>query len=298
VSSVVRFQPELGQWLVRNLDEGLAPAALVQTMVSQHMQPAVAHAIVEAFVGARRSGLAVPLDSLVIDDDDGQAQVFLREPPLLGAGARLPTSDGPVRVLARAGGPNLALLGGLLRAEECDELIALARPRLGPSTVVDPQTGQDVVAGYRNSLGMFFRPGESDFIARLDRRFAEVMSLPVENGEGLQVLCYGVGGATSPHFDFVAPTNEANRASVARSGQRRSTLLVYLTDVEAGGETLFPRTGFGAQPVRGNAIYFESSNGRGQLDPLSLHAGRPVERGEKWVVTKWMRARRFVARAS
>src|SRR5262249_1009784 len=150
------------------------------------------------------------------------APLFLREAPLLAPGATLPTSDGdgPVRVLGRAGGPNLALLGGLLSPAECEELIALARPRLEPSTVVDPQTGQDVVAGYRNSLGMFFRPGETPFVARLDRRFAEVTSLPARNGEGLQVLCYGAGGATAPHYDFVAPTNAANAASVARSGQR------------------------------------------------------------------------------
>jgi prolyl 4-hydroxylase len=190
------------------------------------------------------------------------------------------------------------LLGELMSPAECEELIALARPRLVPSTVVDPQTGQDVVADYRNSLGMFFRLGESAFITRLDRRFSEAMNLPVENGEGLQVLCYGPGGSTSPHFDFVLPTNAANQASVARSGQRLSTLLAYLTDVEAGGETVFPRAGWSIQPRRGNAIYFESSNSRGQLDPQSLHAGRPVERGEKWVVTKWMRQRRFVARAA
>jgi prolyl 4-hydroxylase len=294
VSTLVRFQPELASWLERGLDEGVAPTALVQTMIDEHMQPAVAHAIVNAFVDARRGGVAAPVDSLVVDD----GPVFLRDPPVIAAGGSLPTSDGPVRVLARGGGPNLALLGGLLSPAECEELVALARPRLQASTVVDPQTGQDVVAGYRNSLGMFFRPGESAFIARLDRRFAEATNLPVENGEGLQVLSYGEGGATSPHFDFVAPTNAANQASVARSGQRRSTLLAYLTDVEGGGETVFPRAGWSVRPVRGNAIYFESCNARGQLDPLSLHAGRPVDCGEKWVVTKWMRQQRFVARAT
>jgi prolyl 4-hydroxylase len=290
VSSLVRFQPELGAWLLRGLDDGLAPTALVQTMIDEHMQPAVAHALVDAFVSARRDGVAPPVDTLVVPD----GPVFFREPSALKPGAALPTSDGPVRVHARGGGPNLALVGELLSPDECAELIALARPRLRPSTVVDPQTGQDVVAGYRNSLGMFFRPGETDFIARLDRRFSEVMNRPVENGEGLQVLCYGAGGATSAHFDFVAPTNAANQASLARSGQRTSTLLAYLSDVEAGGETDFPRAGWTLQPRRGNAVYFESCNGRGQLDPLSLHAGRPVERGEKWVVTKWMRQRPFV----
>lgn len=291
--SVVRFQPELAEWLTRGLDDGLAPTALVRTMIEEHMQPAVAHALVEAFVTARRDGAPVPRDTLVVHDEEGEA-IFFREAPLMKPGPLLPTSDGPVRVLARGASPTLALVADLLTPAECEALVALARPRLVASTVVDPQTGQDVVAGYRNSLGMFFRPGENELVARLDRRFAEVMSLPPENGEGLQVLCYGQGGATSPHFDFVAPTNDANRASVARSGQRLSTLLAYLTDVEAGGETVFPRAGWSVQPRSGHAIYFESSNSRGQLDPQSLHAGRAVERGEKWVVTKWMRQRRFV----
>jgi prolyl 4-hydroxylase len=291
VSSVVRFQPELGVWLARGLDDGLAPTALVATMIEEHMQAAVAHALVDAFVGARREGRAAPVDTLVVADEP----IFFREPPLLRSGAEIATTDGArVRVLARGTSPTLALLSDLLAPAECAALVALARPRLVPSTVVDPQTGQGVVAGYRDSEGMFFRPGETAFIARLDRRFAEVMNLPVGNGEGLQVLRYATGGATAPHVDFVAPTNAANQASVARSGQRVSTLLAYLADVEAGGETVFPRAGLRVQPRRGNAVYFESSNSRGQLDPMSLHAGRPVERGDKWVVTKWMRQRRFV----
>jgi prolyl 4-hydroxylase len=294
MSTVVRFQPELADWLQQGLDAGQAPTALIQKMMDEQMQPAVAYALVDAFVSARRAGLAVPRDSLIVEDN---AAIFFREAPLIAAGARLPTSDGPVPVLARGSSPTLALLGGVMSADECAQLIELARPRLVTSTVVDPQTGQDVVAGYRNSLGMFFRLGENELIGRLDRRFAELMQLPVENGEGLQVLCYGPGGATSPHFDFVAPTNEANQASVARSGQRISTLLVYLADVEEGGETVFPRAGWSIQPRAGNAIYFESCNRGGQVDPQSLHAGQPVVRGEKWVVTKWMRQRRFVPRA-
>jgi prolyl 4-hydroxylase len=42
-------------------------------------------------------------------------------------------------------------------------------------------------------------------------------------------------------------------------------------------------------------VYFEYCNSRGQVDHASLHASAPVERGEKWVATKWMRQRRFVS---
>lgn len=299
MSATVRFRAELGTWLCAALDEGRPPAALVQTMIDERMNPAVAQAIVDAFVNARRAEQPVPVDQIVVD---AEAPVYLRESSRLergrGAGGLLQVPGATVRVLARGDGPNLALLGDVMTADECAQLIALARPRLRPSQVVDPQTGADVTASYRNSLGMFFRLEETPFIARLDRRLSAVMNMPLENGEGLQVLCYGEGGATAPHFDYLLPGNDANRASVARSGQRVSTLLVYLNQVEGGGETVFPHVGWSVTPQPGNGIYFESCNSLGQLDRQSFHAGRPVTAGEKWVVTKWMRQRRFVPAGS
>jgi prolyl 4-hydroxylase len=291
VSTLVRFQPALARWLVDGLDGGQSPAALVATMIAEQMEPTIAQAIVGHFLDARRSGRPVPVDAITVED--GPAP-FVDEPPRLASGARLAAGDRTVRVVARSSAPTVAVLAELLTPEECRALVALARPRLAPSRVVDPQTGQDVVADYRNSLGMFFRPEENALVARLDRRFAQLMNLPLAHGEGIQVLCYGAGGATSPHFDFLVPKNPATRASLARSGQRVSTLIAYLNDVEEGGETMFPRLGLAVSPQVGQGLYFESCNRRGQVDHRSLHAGLPVLRGEKWIATKWMRERPFV----
>jgi prolyl 4-hydroxylase len=121
------------------------------------------------------------------------------------------------------------------------------------------------------------------------------MNCPREHGEGLQVLRYGPGGHTAPHFDFLVPSNPANEASLKRSGQRLSTLMIYLSDVTRGGETIFPQVGLAVSPRKGNAVYFEYANSRQQLDARSLHAGAPVLEGEKWAVTKWMRTRPFIS---
>jgi prolyl 4-hydroxylase len=161
--------------------------------------------------------------------------------------------------------------------------------------VVDPQTGKDIVSGDRSSSGMFFRLQENALVARLDRRISELMNLPIENGEGIQILHYPAGAQSAPHFDFLVPSNPANRESLSRSGQRVSTLVTYLNDVERGGETVFPQAGWTISAQRGSAVYFEYCNSLDQLDHASLHAGNPVERGEKWVATKWMRQRRFVS---
>lgn len=291
MSSVVRFSPDLSAWLVERLDQGHTAEALIDVMVGQRMDVHVASAIVTEFVAARAQGRKVPVDSLVIDDP----AEFEYEKPILEAAARIQVGERTVRVLSRVDRPVLVVFADVLSAEECAELIALARPRLTPSTIVHPATGRDMVAAHRTSLGMFFRLEENALIAGLDRRISELMRLPLENGEGFQVLCYPAGAETKAHFDFLQASNDANRASIARSGQRVSTLIAYLNDVDHGGETVFPRLGLSVLPQRGNAVYFEYCNSRGQVDPSSLHGGNPVLSGEKWVLTKWMRQHRFVS---
>jgi prolyl 4-hydroxylase len=72
-------------------------------------------------------------------------------------------------------------------------------------------------------------------------------------------------------------------------------MVSYLNDVPAGGETVFQAAGWTVSPQRGSAVYFEYCNSLGEVDHASLHSSNPVERGEKWVATKWMRARPFVS---
>jgi prolyl 4-hydroxylase len=120
------------------------------------------------------------------------------------------------------------------------------------------------------------------------------MNRPAENSEGLQVLHYRPGAEYPPHFDFLVPSNSASSQSIARSGQRVSTLIVYLNDVPEGGETVFPEAGLSVVPRRGNGLYFEYTNSLMQVDVRSAHGGAPVTQGEKWIVTKWMRSRRFI----
>lgn len=287
----VNFPDELGAWIRHNLERGCADASIVEALVAQRFEPAVAQGLVRAFRSAREAGTPPPSGAIVLETED----TYRYETPRLASGPVIRASGREIPVLARLQRPLAAVLGGVLDAEECAQVIELARGRLRPSTVVDPASGEDTVAKYRDSEGMFFCPRETPFIARLEQRLAAVMNCPPENGEGLQVLRYGPGAHTAPHFDFLVPGNEANRASLVRSGQRVSTLLIYLNDVEQGGETHFPEAGFSMVPVRGNGLYFEYANSLRQVDLLSAHAGLPVGAGEKWVMTKWMRERRFVS---
>jgi prolyl 4-hydroxylase len=291
MTTVVRFPPALGDWVRGHLDGGVAPEELTQALRERAIEAEAAQAIVDAFVRARRGEAPMPIDQV----DLSGPPPYRYGTPRFRPGTSITTNDRLVRIAARAERPMLAVLNGVFSAEECEELIALARGRLRPSTLVDPATGRDVVSGLRASQGMFFRPAETPLIARLDRRVAEIMNLPVSHGEGLQILHYPEGAGSAPHFDFLVPSNAANQDSIARSGQRVSTLVTYLNDVPAGGETVFPAAGWAVSPQRGNAVYFEYANAEGELDHASLHASSAVTQGEKWVATKWMRERPFVS---
>ena len=131
-------------------------------------------------------------------------------------------------------------------------------------------------------------------MSRIERRLAELMNRPLAHGEGLQLLHYRPGAGSAPHFDFLAPGNATNDASIARSGQRAASLVIYLNDVERGGETVFPEIGLAVTPRVGHAVHFEYLDRHGQVDLASVHAAAAVQAGEKWVLTKWVRDRPFV----
>ena len=76
--------------------------------------------------------------------------------------------------------------------------------------------------------------------------------------------------------------------------QRFATLLLYLNEPEAGGETTFPRwinaethEALKAKPQRGKAVLFYSFLPDGNMDDLSQHSAAPVIDGEKWMINLW-----------
>jgi prolyl 4-hydroxylase len=85
-------------------------------------------------------------------------------------------------------------------SEECDHLRAKAEPRLTRSGVVE-EHGGDKISEIRTSWGMFFSRGEDEVLRDVEKRLSEWSMIPVENGEGIQVLRYEPGQEYKPHFD-------------------------------------------------------------------------------------------------
>ena len=85
----------------------------------------------------------------------------------------------------------------------------------------------------------------------------------------------------------VQPTLDAERLQ----NQRSWTFLVYLNDECDGGETRFLASGLEFKGRRGDALVFSNVDTSGNPDPASEHAGLPVSKGTKWLLSRWIRAK-------
>ena len=59
----------------------------------------------------------------------------------------------------------------------------------------------------------------------------------------MQVLRYGIGQKYEAHQDYFDENDKANQ----QGGHRIATVLMYLSNVEYGGETVFPDSEVGLQ---------------------------------------------------
>ncbi|MFE3975040.1 MULTISPECIES: 2OG-Fe(II) oxygenase [Peribacillus] len=190
--------------------------------------------------------------------------------------------DREINIIAKLEEPLLVVLGNVLSDEECDELIRLSKDKMHRSKIgVTPEVNE-----IRTSSSMFFQENENDIISKIEKRISSIMNIPIEHGDGIQILKYIPGQEYKAHFDFFTS------ASKATKNNRISTIVMYLNDVEHGGETFFPKLNFSVSPQKGMAVYFEYFYNDQNLNDLTLHGGAPVITGEKWVATQWMRRKK------
>jgi prolyl 4-hydroxylase len=109
--------------------------------------------------------------------------------------------------------------------------------------------------------------------------------------EPTQGQIYEVGQEFRHHQDAFG--KDAYHNHCLSSGQRTWTFMIYLNDVEEGGETDFPTLQKTITPVKGTAVVWKNSNGTGSENPAALHAGLPVKQGRKVIITKWFRENVF-----
>jgi hypothetical protein len=207
--------------------------------------------------------------------------------PLFDAGAPAPAAQ---RHCQR---PLIETVDGFFAEEECEYLIALAEPFQQRSVTVSEDGRMAPHPSRSSSDAPLFGPRE-DFGARwLQARMLDWLGAPLARGEHLVVLRYRPGEEYRPHVDWLPAGARGNSTDAAQPGQRVDTVFAYLAEVEAGGETDFPRARVRVAPRRGRIVHFGNLHPDGRPDEDTLHAGLPVRAGEKWLATIWTRERPY-----
>jgi prolyl 4-hydroxylase len=275
--------PELRQWIIQQASAGQPPEAVLKSMLASGWNEDIAIQAMEdtltQHLAERQKAAQLP------------PPVPVPEPMPDGPRATLSAGDREVTVVTSMRNPRVVVFANLLSDAECDEIVRLASARLARSETVQIETGSSEINEARTSEGMFFERGEHPVCARLEARLAALLSWPIENGEGLQVLRYRPGAEYKPHYDYFDPAQPGTPTILKRGGQRVASIVCYLNTPTRGGATIFPDVQLDVAPVKGNAVFF--SYDRAHPVTRSLHGGAPVIEGEKWVATKWLREGRF-----
>ncbi|WP_338472579.1 2OG-Fe(II) oxygenase [Niallia sp. XMNu-256] len=199
-------------------------------------------------------------------------------------GNKIKTEDREINIIARYEEPLVVVLGSVLDDEECESLIQLSIDCLQRSKIGSTKEVSDI----RTSSGAFLTDVNNPILERVEKRVSAIMGIPKEHGEGLHILNYKPGQEYKEHVDYFASTSKAAK------NNRISTLVLYLNDVDEGGTTFFPKLNLTVYPQKGMAVYFEYFYHDALVNELTLHAGTPVVKGEKWIATQWMRRQKFI----
>jgi len=179
---------------------------------------------------------------------------------------------------------DLRTVENFLTSEECEKIISRIKPKLRPSEVSDFQIDSNVRTSRTCDLGRLNDP----FIQDIDDRICKLIGINGAYSETIQGQYYEVGQEFKAHTDFFDPDEFDTHCHTF--GQRSYTVMIYLNEVEQGGETCFKRVGAEFKPMTGKVVIWNSLNPDGTTNMNSLHQANPVEKGYKAVITKWFRS--------
>lgn len=209
------------------------------------------------------------------------------------------TKDKDVEVI-RHEGPNgyvVTEMKGLFTKEECASLIKFAKSQgLTESQVwsFDQNSGNVTDKTHRKSKQVWIPPADNEVVKKASDISQFITGLPVSHQEMVQIAMYEKGGMFNAHFDACYGEDKDYCEKMNHSsGERRSTLLIYLNDEFDGGETEFVNIGVKIKPETGKGILFWNTYTDDSVIEESKHCGKPVLNGEKWICTVWSHSNEY-----
>ncbi|MCB2065951.1 MAG: 2OG-Fe(II) oxygenase [Erythrobacter sp.] len=206
----------------------------------------------------------------------------------LGQQVRERLAANPAVYQVPAEGVELYAVGDFMTPAECAKMIELIDATARPSIVFD----LDYSSGYRTSYSGDLDPHDP-FVRKISRRVDDLLGADPSFGESIQGQRYMPGQEFQPHHDWFHPGTSYWDFEMGRGGQRSFTTMAFLNDVEAGGSTEFTELGIALEPKPGVLLIWNNADPDGIPNTRTMHAGRPVQQGAKYIFTKWYRAREW-----
>ncbi|XP_037884685.1 LOW QUALITY PROTEIN: prolyl 4-hydroxylase subunit alpha-2-like [Glossina fuscipes] len=175
--------------------------------------------------------------------------------------------------------PYMVLYHDVLTNNEITRIQRWATPHLQRAMVYDYRIHMETTVKGRTSQATTV-PEFGELNERITQRVTDMTGLDMSASEPFQILNYGIGGHNVIHNDcFNVPmTNEL----VQKDGDRIATVLFYMTDVEHGGDTVFPIIEKAIHPQKATALFWYNLDNDLQMDLNTLHEACPVIVGSKW----------------
>ena len=181
---------------------------------------------------------------------------------------------------------DIFVVSDFLDQTDCAALVATIDAHRIPSKLLAPTNDPE----FRTSDSCNLDPHDP-FVQRIEARIAGLLGIAPTHGETIQGQRYAPGQRFKLHHDFFEMGQpyweEMNRCG----GQRTWTAMIFLNEPEGGGETAFPSAGITVSPRTGHMLVWNNLNIIGEPNYFSLHEGRPVMAGTKYIITKWHRER-------
>jgi prolyl 4-hydroxylase len=185
--------------------------------------------------------------------------------------------------------PLVTVIDDFLALDDRNSIMALAAGNLHQAKVTldsgndysDKRTGSVTWLKHDNAL----------VVRNLVTRVSDLVGISSRYAESLQVIHYATEQEYKPHFDGWDINTDKGQEKLKKDGQRLVTALIYLNEVDAGGDTIFPKLNLQVEAKPGRLVLFHDTiYGQIQRHPHSLHGGMPVHHGEKWACNLWFRS--------
>ena len=179
---------------------------------------------------------------------------------------------------------------------EREHVVEIAARRMGEAKV--SKFGANTRSEKRTGSVAWVKHDQTPIVRGLVKRVSDLVGVPANHSESLQVIHYAETQEYRPHYDAWDINTPKGREKTAIGGNRAVTALMYLNEVGDGGGTSFPNLGVEVEAIPGRMVIFHDLYpGQSERHVDSLHGGTPVIDGEKWACNLWFRESRYQKRA-